>query len=84
MRAQWQHRIEESLSKVNAQAQLRIEEGPAGPLIAKLAGELPAELVVVGTHGRTGLRRLVLGSVAEAVVRTAPSSVLVVRLPRRS
>lgn len=84
MRAQWQHRVEESLAKLQAQAELRIEEGPAGPLIVNAATELPAQLVVVGTHGRTGLRRLVLGSVAEAVVRTAPCSVLVVRLPRRA
>jgi nucleotide-binding universal stress UspA family protein len=82
MRAQWMHRMEESAAKVNARAELRIEEGPAGPLIVKLAAELPAALVVVGTHGRTGLRRLVLGSVAEAVVRNAPASVLVVRLSR--
>jgi nucleotide-binding universal stress UspA family protein len=83
MRAQWQHRMEEAVAKVGTKADLRIEEGPAGPLIVKLASELPAALVVVGTHGRTGLRRLVLGSVAEAVVRTAPASVLVVRLTPR-
>jgi nucleotide-binding universal stress UspA family protein len=82
MRAQWMHRMEESAAKVNARAELRIEEGPAGPLIVKLTADLPAALVVVGTHGRTGLRRLVLGSVAEAVVRNAPASVLVVRLSR--
>jgi nucleotide-binding universal stress UspA family protein len=84
MRTQWQRRLEEDLARVGARGELRIEEGPAGPLIVKLAGELPAALVVVGTHGRTGLRRLVLGSVAEAVVRTAPTSVLVVRLSTRS
>lgn len=37
------------------------------------------DLVVVGTHGRTGLKHLVLGSVAERVVRQAPCPVLVVR-----
>jgi nucleotide-binding universal stress UspA family protein len=84
LRTQWQHRLEEALVKVNARGEVRVEEGPAGPVIAKLAAELPAALVVVGTHGRTGLRRMVLGSVAEAVVRTAPSSVLVVRLSRHS
>jgi nucleotide-binding universal stress UspA family protein len=84
MRAQWQHRLESATAGLPLAAELRVEEGPAGPVLAKLAGELPAALIVVGTHGRSGLRRLVLGSVAEAVVRTAPSSVLVVRLPRRS
>jgi nucleotide-binding universal stress UspA family protein len=47
--------------------------------IAQLASDLDAELIVVGTHGRRGLRRLVLGSVAEATVRLAPCAVLIVR-----
>lgn len=47
--------------------------------IGKVARELGAELVVVGTHGRTGLRWFFLGSVAEAVVRTCPTDVLVAR-----
>ena len=38
-----------------------------------------ADLVVVGTHGRHGIEHLLLGSVAEAVARTAPGSVLLVR-----
>lgn len=53
-------------------------EGPAEE-IAQLASDLEADMVIVGTHGRRGLRRLLLGSVAEAVVRLAPCSVLVVR-----
>jgi nucleotide-binding universal stress UspA family protein len=48
--------------------------------ILSAAKRLPAELVVVGTHGRTGLARLALGSVANAVLEEAPCSVLVVRL----
>lgn len=47
--------------------------------VAQLAADLDADLIVVGTHGRQGLRRLVLGSVAEAVVRLAHVPVLVVR-----
>lgn len=50
--------------------------------IAALAKELEADLIVVGTHGRRGVRRLVLGSVAESVVRLADCPVLVVRPPR--
>lgn len=42
------------------------------------------DLVVMGTHGRTGLSRLLMGSVAEAVVRHAPCSVLTVRAPVRA
>jgi nucleotide-binding universal stress UspA family protein len=84
MRAQWRGRLEEALVQVQAKGEVRVEEGPAGPLLAKLAAEIPAALLVVGTHGRTGLRRLVLGSVAEATVRTAPASVLIVRLSRHT
>ncbi|MEZ4223686.1 MAG: universal stress protein [Polyangiaceae bacterium] len=47
--------------------------------IAQLASDLEADLVIVGTHGRRGMRRLLLGSVAEGVVRLAPCPVLVVR-----
>ncbi len=50
--------------------------------IAQLATDLEAELVIVGTHGRRGISRLLLGSVAEAIVRLAPCSVEVVR-PRQ-
>ena len=47
--------------------------------IAQLATDIEADLVVVGTHGRRALSRLVLGSVAEVAVRLAPCPVLVVR-----
>jgi nucleotide-binding universal stress UspA family protein len=47
--------------------------------LAQLAADLEADLVVVGTHGRRGLSRVLLGSSAEATVRLAPCPVLVVR-----
>jgi nucleotide-binding universal stress UspA family protein len=47
--------------------------------IAQLAADVDADLVIVGTHGRRGLRRMFLGSVAEAVVRLAQCPVLVAR-----
>jgi nucleotide-binding universal stress UspA family protein len=53
--------------------------GAPAVAIALLAKKLRADLVLVGTHGRTGLSRLAFGSIAEAVVRTAPCSVLTVR-----
>lgn len=71
-------RLDETAARAGAEAILR--DGPAAAAIVDSALTLPAELVVVGTHGRTGLRRLALGSVAEAVIRRAPCSVLVVRL----
>ncbi len=47
--------------------------------ISQLAADLEADLVIVGTHGRRGLSRLLLGSSAEATVRLAPCPVMVVR-----
>jgi|SRR5688572_22702685 len=48
------------------------------PEILRYANAAKIDLIVMGTHGRTGLARMVLGSVAEAVVRTAPCPVLTV------
>ena len=52
-----------------------------GTAIANFTAEVNADLVVVGSHGRTGLRRALLGSVAEKVVRLAPCDVYVARTP---
>ncbi|MBN1611799.1 MAG: universal stress protein [Polyangiaceae bacterium] len=54
---------------------------PAAQAIAQLAVDVDAKLVIVGTHGRQGARRFLLGSVAENTVRLAPCDVLVVRPP---
>lgn len=48
-------------------------------LIAADAEQWPADLIVVGSHGRQGMRRLLLGSVAESIARVASSPVLLVR-----
>jgi nucleotide-binding universal stress UspA family protein len=53
--------------------------GSAWKQVLQLAIDLQADLVLVGTHGRTGVKRMVLGSVAEAVVRRASCPVIVVR-----
>jgi nucleotide-binding universal stress UspA family protein len=58
----------------------RIVLGEPGVAIVSLAEELPASLVVVASHGRTGFKRLILGSVAAHVAREAACSVLIVRL----
>jgi nucleotide-binding universal stress UspA family protein len=59
----------------------RLMHGAAWDRIVALARELNARLIVMGTHGRTGLRHVLLGSVAEKVARHAPCSVLVTRAP---
>lgn len=51
----------------------------AADAIIEQAEQWPADLIVMGTHGRRGLRRLALGSDAEMVVRSAPVPVLLVR-----
>lgn len=53
--------------------------GPAADFIVGQATQWPADLIVMGTHGRRGLRRLALGSDAEEVVHESPVPVLLVR-----
>jgi nucleotide-binding universal stress UspA family protein len=55
-----------------------VREGPPADEIEHAVKELGADLVVMGTHGRRGLRRALLGSVTEKIVRTSPRPVLIV------
>jgi len=57
----------------------RLLEGAPSKEIPEFADNQHADLIVMGTHGRTGLRRLLMGSVAEAVVRNANCPVLTIR-----
>ncbi|MBY0228839.1 MAG: universal stress protein [Gemmataceae bacterium] len=57
-------------------------EGEASAEIVRYAREARMSLVVMGTHGRTLIERGVLGSVAERVLRHAPCSVMVVKIPK--
>jgi len=58
---------------------VELQEGPGiAEVIVARASSLPADLIVMGTHGRTGITRLLVGSVAERVLRTAPCPVMVV------
>jgi nucleotide-binding universal stress UspA family protein len=72
-------RLDSYVAQFTAQGNI-LTHGPAETAILEATKSLPADLVVVGTHGRTGMGRLALGSVAEAVVREAGCSTLVVRL----
>jgi universal stress protein E len=55
------------------------EEGQAATAIVHQAAHMQADMIVIGTHGRSGLPHMLLGSVAEKVVRTASCSVLTIR-----
>ena len=57
-------------------------EGDPAAEIVRYGRDAGIDLIVMGTHGRTGLERLLLGSVAEAVLRDSTCSVLVVKLPK--
>jgi universal stress protein A len=62
-------------------AERRFEEGEPATEILRVAQEIHADLIILGTHGRTGLSRLLLGSVAEQVVRRAACPVVSVKTP---
>ena len=64
-------------SKCNINATL-IKHGPIAPAVLSLAAEDGTDLIVIGTHGRGGLSKLALGSVAEELIRIAPCPVMTV------
>jgi nucleotide-binding universal stress UspA family protein/quercetin dioxygenase-like cupin family protein len=59
----------------------RLAEGDPAEEILRFTDRLPCDLIVIGSHGRTGMRRLLTGSVAEEVMRKAACPVLVVKAP---
>jgi len=67
------------LERFSIKAEHRVAEGDAATAVLRAAEQFDADLVVVATHGRTGLARVALGSVAEKIVRGAHCSVLVAR-----
>ena len=74
--------LQEAQQKLDAAGRFHtthIHVGQAAEVIAKLAGELGCELVVMGSHGRSGIAGLVMGSVATRVLHLAPCPVLLVK-----
>jgi nucleotide-binding universal stress UspA family protein len=65
----------------NVSLEKKLYEGDPASEILRAAHEFNADLIVLGTHGRSGLSRLLMGSVAEQVVRKAPCPVLTVKVP---
>jgi nucleotide-binding universal stress UspA family protein len=82
-RRYWQNQLEQ-IRPINPRIAVNhvFLEGDPATEIVKYTRDAAIDLVVMGTHGRTGLERLLMGSVAEKVMREALCSVLVVKLPR--
>jgi len=74
--------VAEKLRKTGLMVETEVSNGDPRSIIVDRAEEWSADLVVVGSHGYTGLKRLLLGSVAQSVVSHAPCSVEVVRKKR--
>lgn len=63
----------------NVETETAVRVGSPTTQIVEVAKSIPADIIVISTHGHTGLKHVFLGSVAEHVVRCAPCPVLVVR-----
>lgn len=80
VRAQAQRALREALEKAgHGEFQAQVRAGKPAETITEYAREHECELIVIPSHGRTGMERFFLGSVAERVVRLAPCPVLVLR-----
>jgi nucleotide-binding universal stress UspA family protein len=75
------HMIHADPRLLDLDVESELVDGDPVEMILKKAEEFHCDLIVMGTHGRTGLRRLLVGSVAEAVMRQAPCPVLTVKGP---
>jgi len=82
-RVQVESEMAEFLSLAGQQGKVgvRIESGKPFQTITRIAGAEDYDLIVMGTHGRSGLPHLLIGSVAERVVRTADCPVVTIREP---
>jgi nucleotide-binding universal stress UspA family protein len=81
-RAELQERLREVYAPDSpAGVEYRVRDGDPDAEILRAAREESCDLVVMGTHGRTGLGRVLLGSTAEAVLRRSPCPLLAVRVP---
>ncbi len=74
-------RAAERLRGAGFKADARVVQGDPREALVETARQEGVELIVVGSHGRTGLAKILIGSVASHVVSHAPCNVLVVKLP---
>jgi nucleotide-binding universal stress UspA family protein len=73
------HRVSQRIVCQNIEAECAVEMGHAAETIVDYANRHSIDMIVMATHGRTGLKRLVYGSVAEAVLHRADVPILLVR-----
>jgi nucleotide-binding universal stress UspA family protein len=73
--------LQELADQADCPAEINLVAGIPCIEIINRAEQIHADLIVIGTHGRTGIKHLMIGSVAERVVRTASCPVLTVRHP---
>ena len=64
-----------------AQVETLIKEGPVADVITRMAEETPCDLIVMGTHGRSRMYQLTMGSVAAEVTRKMPCPAVTVKVP---
>jgi len=76
------HELQQTTAQTQVETNLRV--GDPAEEVLREAEEMQADLIVMGTHGRTGLGRVLMGSVAEQVVRRATCPVLTIKLPAAS
>lgn len=76
-----QKHLKQWVQQAECQAETHLMTGIPYIEIVKRAEEIHADMIVIGTHGRSGMKHLLIGSVAERVVRTASCPVLTVRDP---
>ena len=85
---EYHHRLAEAEREATAGAPgLTVErlvvDGEPAHVVARVARERGCDLIVIGSHGRGGLQRLIMGSTAEHIIRLAECPVLTVKLPHR-
>jgi nucleotide-binding universal stress UspA family protein len=72
--------VEQAAAALNVDGiELLVRRGDPGPALCQLAEELSAQAIVMGSRGRGGLKRALLGSVSDYVVRNAPCTVIITR-----
>lgn len=83
--AEAQRRVDKLADEITSRDGVKAEgiamATPAATAIIERAESMNADLIVMGTHGHTGVKHLLLGSIAERVVRTAPCPVMTVNPP---